>query len=300
MSLNLCKSVNKSSLNVFLRSLPKTSLIIHEDSESIYKFFLELLTNIYEDSNLDKYQSDFLVVNNSKYVISDIDPILDFSYLSPIVKKTKVIFINNFTRSTEIFQTKFLKILEEPPENVIFILGCLSGDYLLDTIKSRSFVFPIIKVEYNLFRGLFEKDSKEESILFLYRCFYGSFPQIPLQDVFSIRENLLTLIQVSSADDIAKFLYFSEGERKSLKYIFNKYDQKSVFYIINSILLDMFSYLLYGEVYFNIDVKDDFKGIKKDFKYVSEKVKSLTFNMDISSNSCYWDTIELLLLDGLE
>ncbi len=61
----------------------------------------------------------------------------DDAYLKPNEAKYKIYIISSADSMNENAQNALLKILEEPPENVFFILTCSSADTLLDTIISR-------------------------------------------------------------------------------------------------------------------------------------------------------------------
>ena len=52
-----------------------------------------------------------------------------------------LLFIEN--QITEIVQNKLLKLIEEPPENTIFILTCSSAELLLPTIRSRVQIYTL-------------------------------------------------------------------------------------------------------------------------------------------------------------
>lgn len=77
--------------------------------------------------------------NKSKtYSIEQIRNIIKDSYIRPNEANAKVyVFEEADNRLTEIAQNSFLKLLEEPPQNVYFILLCESAQKLLVTILSR-------------------------------------------------------------------------------------------------------------------------------------------------------------------
>lgn len=77
--------------------------------------------------------------NKSKtYSIEQMRSIIKDSYILPNEANAKVyVFEEADNRLTDIAQNSFLKLLEEPPQNVYFILLCESAQKLLVTILSR-------------------------------------------------------------------------------------------------------------------------------------------------------------------
>jgi len=75
--------------------------------------------------------------NGEKLLVADANEIVSEAYVKPVNLPFKVFLINNFDVSTEEAQNKLLKILEEPPKNVYFILSVKNEEKVLPTIKSR-------------------------------------------------------------------------------------------------------------------------------------------------------------------
>lgn len=71
-------------------------------------------------------------------LVDDIDAIISDAYFKPLEKDKKVFLISDFSSANEKSQNKLLKTLEEPPENVIFLLAGSSEYKILPTIKSRA------------------------------------------------------------------------------------------------------------------------------------------------------------------
>ncbi len=63
--------------------------------------------------------------------------IVDDASLKPVERDKKLYIISNMESASPIFQNKLLKVLEEPPEGVHFLLGTCSVAPVLDTVKSR-------------------------------------------------------------------------------------------------------------------------------------------------------------------
>lgn len=75
--------------------------------------------------------------------IEDIRFIRDDAYIVSNEGGYKFYLIKNAESMTVQAQNAFIKILEEPPEKVIFLLLCASAGALLDTVKSRSQIFKL-------------------------------------------------------------------------------------------------------------------------------------------------------------
>ena len=69
--------------------------------------------------------------------IDEIGKIVSDVMLAPMESKFKVMIVDNFDLANLIAQNKFLKTLEEPPQNIVFLLLCRGTSNILTTIKSR-------------------------------------------------------------------------------------------------------------------------------------------------------------------
>ena len=100
--------------------------------------------------------------DNSSLVVDDILNIVQSAYVKPMESAYKVFLLNNFDECTVQGQNKILKTIEEPPQNVIFILTAKNMGLVLPTILSRSKKI----VERNLPNEIVEKfliDSKVDN-----------------------------------------------------------------------------------------------------------------------------------------
>ena len=69
------------------------------------------------------------------------------AYIKPNEARNKVYILSNADNMTQQAQNALLKVLEEPPNNVIFILTCDSAFSLLLTIRSRAQILSLDPVE---------------------------------------------------------------------------------------------------------------------------------------------------------
>ena len=75
--------------------------------------------------------------------VEDIRNIRQDAYIAPNEGRRKVYIIKNAGDMSQQSQNALLKVLEEPPEYVVFILTCKSRSELLDTVLSRVQIFTV-------------------------------------------------------------------------------------------------------------------------------------------------------------
>lgn len=97
--------------------------------------------------------------------------ITDDAYLKPVEGDRKLYIISGFEEASALFQNKLLKILEEPPAGVYFLLGALSLAPVLDTVKSRvkTLQIPPFSVE-DIFSALQRESESEDNRRFAEAC----------------------------------------------------------------------------------------------------------------------------------
>lgn len=130
---------------------------------------LEISKRILKTQHLDNC-SDFFLINDDKVKIETIRFINKDCYIKPY-KDKKIYVFEDAMKMTVPMQNAFLKTLEEPPSDVLFILICENASILLETIRSRcmSYYFPgednSIEVDNeqkihieNLYKNLLEKN----------------------------------------------------------------------------------------------------------------------------------------------
>ena len=72
-----------------------------------------------------------------KFVVEDAEKVIEESLLKPVEQDKKVFVISDFSQANPASQNKLLKVLEEPPENVFFLLGATNEFSILPTVLSR-------------------------------------------------------------------------------------------------------------------------------------------------------------------
>lgn len=72
-----------------------------------------------------------------KIAVDGVSAILEDAALRPLEGDRKLYIVSGFEGAAPLVQNKLLKILEEPPEGVTFLLGATTLAPVLDTVKSR-------------------------------------------------------------------------------------------------------------------------------------------------------------------
>lgn len=94
------------------------------------------------ENHPDVYTAE--LAGKSKVVnVEEIRNICNDAYIKPNEAKIKVYIIPNADKMQVQAQNAFLKVLEEPPQSILFILCCTSSQQLLQTILSRVAVYKL-------------------------------------------------------------------------------------------------------------------------------------------------------------
>lgn len=75
---------------------------------------------------------------DKKFTVAETEDLLEEITLKPIEGGKKLFLIADFSEATAQAQNKLLKVLEEPPENVFFLLGATASYSVLSTVLSRT------------------------------------------------------------------------------------------------------------------------------------------------------------------
>ncbi len=74
---------------------------------------------------------------DKKFAVEDAERVTEESLIRPVESDKKVFVIGDFAEANIASQNKLLKLLEEPPKDVIFLLGATSAYPVLQTVRSR-------------------------------------------------------------------------------------------------------------------------------------------------------------------
>lgn len=67
----------------------------------------------------------------------NIDEIINDSLIEPVLTKYKILIMDEFHMASKQIQNRLLKIMEEPPKHLVFILCTTNPEAIIDTIHSR-------------------------------------------------------------------------------------------------------------------------------------------------------------------
>ena len=127
--------------------LAKTIMLISKDSDYSFEFAKLLACLIFdgeisESQNAQKVFADAhpdlkIYPTKERLLVADSEDIVFESAVKPIFANKKVFIIRDIDKGMETAQNKLLKTLEEPENNVYFILTTTNSDLVLPTIRSR-------------------------------------------------------------------------------------------------------------------------------------------------------------------
>ncbi len=92
-----------------------------------------------------------------KLAVDDAEKILEESTLSPVEGDKKLFLIGDFAEANQQTQNKLLKLLEEPPKGVYFLLGTTSVFPVLQTVLSRTKSLQILPFTENEVAGVLQR-----------------------------------------------------------------------------------------------------------------------------------------------
>ena len=123
---------------------------------------------------------DFLIIDagDEKILVDDISVLDDWIYKPPFESINKIVFINNSHNMTEVVQNKILKILEEPPNYLIFFLSVENSNILLPTVISRSLVLSLNKLPNQIVSDTLDIEVNDEDRKLIIDSMDGSLRNI--------------------------------------------------------------------------------------------------------------------------
>lgn len=150
-------------------TIGKSMLLITKDEHYSYEFSLLFAALLFNNGKKEENENYLKVQNLShpdlkiypqkdKIMVADSDNIVEESSIKPIFADKKVFILRNIDEGTEQAQNKLLKTLEEPANNVYFILTTKSVEQVLPTIRSRCSKIELAKLSQELTRALCEGD----------------------------------------------------------------------------------------------------------------------------------------------
>ena len=135
---------DKRFLRTALKSFAKILLGCEEERNDKERRIAELIDN---ESFTDCLC--YPVDKDKKLLVEDAEKILEESTLAPVEGEKKVFLVGDFAEANAQTQNKLLKLLEEPPKGVIFLLGATSAFSVLTTVLSRTKKLEILSFSQN-------------------------------------------------------------------------------------------------------------------------------------------------------
>lgn len=179
-----------------------------------------------------------VAINNS---VEDIKQLLEYIKQKPIGKDKVIVILdevqNIFNRKDSPAAQALLKILEEPPKHVIFIMCTTEGDKIIDTIKNRCEILHFGRVSVSDIASRLEYICVMESITYNN---YDALIEIAKRSDGSVRNAITNLEKLSSLGDITianvtKTLASKYDDMFKLLYGYMDNDIKTIVQTINNI-----------------------------------------------------------------
>lgn len=207
------------------------------------------------------------VISNKDKATIGVGDIRDMSenvYSAPYIGSRKIYIINNADKMTQQAQNALLKILEEPPEYVVFFLLVSNRYSMLTTVISRCRVVNMTPYSQNALRNIISEADKaltvEQTETFIHRCGGSPGKLISyINDDDTYRGFVFDTVTALVDNDIEKL--FDAAQKAE-----NRDSALTLVTGINEIMRDVCVYMLNGEdsLVFNSDKFDN-------IKYISEK-----------------------------
>lgn len=124
-------------------------LIVHADGENLLSYLKIFAKTVLIGDETDCRAADLIekgihpdvkiypAGEKDAVLTEDIVDLIGESYIKPIESEKKIFIINRAETMSAAAQNKLLKTLEEPPKNIVILLGATSEYPLLLTVKSR-------------------------------------------------------------------------------------------------------------------------------------------------------------------
>ncbi len=167
-----------------------------------------------------------------KLLVADSEEIVMESFVKPVFANKKVFIIRNIDEAMEVAQNKLLKILEEPPTNVYFLLTCASLDKVLPTIRSRCNKIELKKLDDQVISELMNKVDNLDLVLAVSGGQIGKAEELAKKRNFSelCKDCLSVLTKMNSSKQVLTY------SKKLQSY---KDDYLLIFDILSVLLGDM-------------------------------------------------------------
>ena len=195
---------DKDYLKEYLKIIVR--LILRKNGDILYNARLDKLID--SESYSDVL---FFPKNGTDVKTEDVNALIEESYIKPIENENKIFVIANGENMNASAQNKLLKTLEEPPKNVIILIGATNDFSLLPTVKSRLNKLTIAPFsDGQLFETLKKDLSDEEKLKEAIACSDGTVGKVislynneKLHGLIDLSKDML--INMQSSKDVLSY-----------------------------------------------------------------------------------------------
>jgi len=235
----------------------------------------------------------------SRTKIEDIKEILENVQYGPTQGRFKIYLIDEVHMLSRYSFNALLKILEEPPNHVKFILATTQKEKIPNTIISRCLVFNLQSVNTTEIYSHLKKILKKESIVFEEKAIelIADKSEGSLRDALNLTEQAISIgngkitkhatINILGIIDEEEVFYLTKALfKKNIHYVFNfLYNKESSRINWDNLLIDILRLVHHFAILkkFSINIEDN------HYMYnFHEKIKSIIMNIDMSLIYSYY------------
>ena len=194
-----------------------------------------------------------------KLLVADSGKITEEAFIRPVFADKKIFIIRNISNSMESAQNKLLKILEEPPKNVYFIITCSNENLVLPTIKSRCTKHELGKLSKEQIESVLKKNENSHLVSALCDGYLGK--AIELERKINLKEYFESVLSLFTR---------LKSSRELLTYSNNVFSFKEnidqTLLIMSFIIEDMLT-IKSGEKIRFVDYKNQIEMASEEFSY---------------------------------
>ncbi len=287
------------------RKLPEITINSCDINEKIFNFINILYvapskikgSKSNGDFNLEDYFKliELLKVNNKtgKIPIGLIHYIISQLKYKTAYNEGFVVIIRDAGKMTKESQNAILKTLEEPPDNVFFILTTSNEMDLLPTIRSRSYKILMNGLSNNDMKLIIERFNinKEniDTLILLSQGSPGKLLKYSIYDVNSIKETVIESLKSRNFDRLILDISKNYKTDKYKSDILNRIYREIFFIVLRDFYIDNES------TYFHYDFELPINGVNSAIEQLIAVEKNSIYNL---SNDIEWGTIFYSIFGG--
>lgn len=242
---------------------------------------------------------DILVYPKGKsFAVLDAGEIYDNVQVKPMLAGKKIFIINDMDLATEQAQNKMLKIIEEPPKNVYFLISAKNENKVLKTILSRVQKNYVDKIDVSLLKNIINAEENIKQIALYQGDGY-------LGKTLEICENSEYLKNYENCKKIIKNLKISSQIPNFSGFLCqSKNTFENSLYILNDFFRDLLMLKLNKkQAIKNANLIAEFEDVENEYSVMAlvEILKRLTMaKRKLESNVSLVSLADMLLLEILE